>query len=175
MEKYFVGSGPVPDRYPKRKRIHLQYYDYSQDGLYFVTICIQDRLCLLGQILDNQMHLNDAGKMIEKIYLELENFYASVKCLDYVIMPNHVHFIVQIENNGELSLSLFDVIQRFKSITNVEYIKNVKMNDWSPFNRKLWQRSYYEHIIRDEKDYLNIAEYIEFNPYNWQKDTLFQP
>lgn len=173
MEKSFVGSGPVPDRYPKRKVIRLQHYDYTQDGFYFITICIQDRLCLLGKIQNNQMHLNDAGEMVKETYFELENHFPTVKCLDYVIMPNHIHFIIQIENNTNCSISLFDVIQRFKSITNGSYIKNVKENNWKPFNKKLWQRSYYEHIIRDEKDYLNIAEYIEFNPYNWHKDALY--
>lgn len=174
MEKSPVGAGPVPNRYPRRKVIRLQHYDYTQDGLYFITICIQDRLCLFGKIVDNQMYLNEAGDMIKAAYIELGSYFSSVKCLDYVIMPNHIHFIIQIENNINQSISLFDVIQRFKSITNSNYIKNVKIKDWKPFNKKLWQRSYYEHIIRDEKDYLNIAEYIEFNPYNWQKDALYQ-
>ena len=164
----------MPDSYPKRKVIRLQHYDYTQNGFYFITICIQDRLCLLGKIIDNQMYLNEAGEIVKEAYIELESYFSTVKCLDYIIMPNHIHFIIQLENNMNCVTSLFDVIQRFKSITNSNYIKNVKLNNWEPFNKKLWQRSYYEHIIRDEKDYLNIAEYIEFNPYNWEKDALYQ-
>ncbi|WP_244238712.1 transposase [Actinobacillus indolicus] len=112
--------------------------------------------------------------MVETAYFELEQHFPTIKCLDYVIMPNHIHFILQIENSDKLARhSLFGVIQRFKSRTNVEYIKNVKQNNWQPFNRKLWQRSYYEHIIRNEKDYLTIAEYIENNPLNWMHDKLY--
>ncbi|BFU61688.1 MULTISPECIES: transposase [Rodentibacter] len=89
-------------------------------------------------------------------------------------MPNHIHFILQFENESHLIRhSLFDIIQHFKSRTNVEYIRNVKQNNWQPFNKKLWQRSYYEHIVRDEKDYLMIAEYIETNPINWALDKLY--
>ncbi|WP_150538301.1 transposase [Actinobacillus vicugnae] len=150
---------------PQRKIIRLQHYDYSENGLYFMTICVQDRLCLLGHILNAKMELSAAGKMIEECYLELEQYFPTVKCLDYVIMPNHIHFILHFENKENLvRYSLFEVIQRFKSRTNVEYIKNVKQNNWQPFNKKLWQRSYYEHIVRDEKDYLMIAEYIDNNP-----------
>lgn len=161
---------------PQRKTIRLQHYDYSENGLYFITICVQDRLCLFGNISDEKMNLNNAGKMVETAYFELEQHFPTIKCLDYVIMPNHIHFILQIENSDKLTRhSLFDVIQRFKSRTNVEYIKNVKQNNWQPFNRKLWQRGYYEHIIRNEKDYLTIAEYIENNPLNWIQDKLYMP
>ena len=159
---------------PRRKTIRLQHYDYSENGLYFITICVQDRLCLFGKILNEKMELNPAGKMVETCYLELEQYFPTVKCLDYVIMPNHIHFILQLENAIHLPrYSLFDVIQRFKSQTNVEYIKNVKQKNWQPFNKRLWQRSYYEHIVRDEKDYLIIAEYIEHNPLHWALDKLY--
>lgn len=160
---------------PQRKTIRLQHYDYAQNGLYFITICIQDRLCLLGDIIENNIQISPQGKMIERHYLALTKKFPTIKCLDYVIMPNHIHFVIQIENNdGESAFSLFDVIQHFKSITTTEYIKQVKLNNWQPFHRKLWQRSYYEHIIRDEKDYLQIAEYIEYNPLNWALDKLYR-
>lgn len=159
--------------FPQRKTIRLQHYDYSQNGLYFITICIQDRLCLLGNVVEHQTHLSPQGKMIEKYYLSLEEKFPVIKCLDYVVMPNHIHFIIQIDNNGEKLFSLFDVIQYFKSVTTREYIKQVKLNDWQSFHRKLWQRSYYEHIIRDEKDYFQIAEYIKNNPITWALDKLY--
>ncbi|HGO5849237.1 TPA: transposase, partial [Mannheimia haemolytica] len=150
-------------RKAQRKTIRLKYYDYAQNGLYFVTICVQGRLSLFGGVLDNAMYLNDAGKMVEKQYKELENYFNNVTCLEYIIMPNHIHFIIQILNVNVIQQSLFDIIQRFKSITTVEYIKNVRHNNWKPFHKKLWQRSYYEHIIRNEEDYLSIVKYIENN------------
>lgn len=159
---------------PQRKTIRLQHYDYSQNGLYFITICIQDRLCLLGNIIENRIQLSPQGKMIEQQYFALTEKFSTIKCLDYAIMPNHIHFVIQIDNNdSEKPFSLFDIIQHFKSMTTTEYIKQVKLNNWQPFHRKLWQRSYYEHIIRDEKDYLKIAEYIENNPLNWALDKLY--
>lgn len=169
---YYLGK-LIMDK-SQRKTIRLKNYDYTQNGLYFITICVQERLCLFGNIVDNSMLLNQAGRMLEYWYKELESHFSNVICLDYVIMPNHIHFIIQINSSlNNLQYSLFDIIQRFKSITTSEYIKKVRNDNWKPFHKKLWQRSYYEHIIRNEDDYLSIAEYIENNPLNWQKDKLF--
>lgn len=157
---------------PHRKTIRLQDYNYAENGLYFITICIQDRLCLLGEIIDNQMYLNNAGKMIDYWYKELASHFPNIQCREYVIMPNHIHFIIQIEYRSEL-VSLFDVIYWFKTMTTNHYIRQVKTSSWQSFNRKLWQRSYYEHIIRNDKSYREIVQYMENNPYNWQSDSLF--
>ncbi|WP_373766596.1 transposase [Glaesserella sp.] len=156
---------------PQRKIIRLQHYDYSQVGLYFITICVQDRLCVLSNIRDEQYILTSAGRMVEYWYLEIASHFSGVRCLDYIIMPNHIHFILFIEKG--LSHSLFKIIQWFKTITTNHYIKNVKENNWQPFNKKLWQRSYYEHIIRNEQSYLQICDYMRNNPYSWKNDALF--
>lgn len=159
---------------PKRKVIRLQHYDYAQTGLYFITICINHRLNLLGKIQHNQMQLNHAGKMVDSWYHELAKHFNCVKCLDYVIMPNHIHFILLINNETrENKTSLFSIIQWFKTMTTNDYIRNVKICSWQPFEAKLWQRSYYEHIIRNEQSYEQIRQYIENNPYNWRDDILF--
>ncbi len=81
-----------------RRSIRLKGYDYAQSGLYFVTICVQNRACLFGEIADNEMIMNDAGRMIEKWYFELENKYPNMKCHEYIIMPNHFHCIIEITN-----------------------------------------------------------------------------
>jgi len=78
-----------------RKCIRLKGYDYAQAGLYFITICVQDRLCLFGDVLNGEMVLNGAGRMIEKWYRELENKYPDKKCHDRVVMPNHFHCIIE--------------------------------------------------------------------------------
>jgi REP element-mobilizing transposase RayT len=84
-----------------RRSVRLKGYDYSQAGMYFVTICVQDKVCLFGEIIDDEMLLNDAGKMIEKWYFELENKFSDIECGVYVVMPNHFHAIII--NNGNKS------------------------------------------------------------------------
>ncbi|MFQ1047441.1 transposase [Avibacterium paragallinarum] len=157
---------------PKRKIIRLQHYDYSQIGLYFITVCTHNKECLFGNIENHKMLMNDAGKMIQHWYLELEKKFPNIECLEYIVMPNHIHFILYIKE--QLEYSIPTIVQWFKTMTTNNYIKNVKNNHWKPFERKLWQRSYYEHIIRNEKSYLEITEYIECNPYNWSNDSLFR-
>ncbi len=161
--------------YPKRKYVRLRHYDYSQNGLYFITICIHNKKCLLGNIIDNVMNENDIGKMVRHYYYRIEEKFDDLYCLDFVIMPNHIHFILQIdrETESDSNNNIISVIQWFKIVTTNNYIKNVKQGLWEPFDKKLWQTSFYEHIIRDEKSYIGIAEYIENNPYNWHKDSLF--
>lgn len=200
-----------------RKSIRLKGYDYTQAGLYFVTICCQNRTHFYGEIKNGGMIHNDAGKMIAKWYYELENKFNDIKCHEMIVMPNHFHCIIQNvgadlrvcpnttnEHNpklGELSKQspilgehvgssqppfdkhnptldehvgspLHRVVQWFKTMTTNEYIRNVKNNNWKRFNGKLWQRNYWEHIIRNEKSNDRISLYIQSNPKNWGKDSL---
>lgn len=194
-----------------RKSIRLKGYDYSQAGLYFITICVKDRECLFGKITVGAdlrvcptMILNDAGKMVEKWYFELENKFPDIKCHEMVVMPNHFHCIVENvdtlvgadlrvcpDNTLEQPISgepptlvkppisgehvgspLHRVMQWFKTMSTNEYIRGVKQLGWQPFNGKLWQRNYWEHIIRDEQSYQRISEYIINNPKNWDGDTF---
>ncbi|MDZ4667803.1 MAG: transposase [bacterium] len=251
----------------KRKSIRLKGYDYSQAGLYFITICLQDRKCLFGNIENGEMILNDAGHMVNKWYYELENKFPKIKCHEMVVMPNHFHCII--ENVGavgaDLSVSpniqvsikiklpveqitgeqitgeqipveqipgeqipveqipveqitgeqipveqitgeqitgeqitgeqipveqipveqipgeqitgeqitgeqihspLHRVVQWFKTMTTNEYIRGVKQMGWQPFDRKLWQRNYWEIIIRNQQSYQRISNYIINNPKN---------
>ena len=176
-----------------RRSIRLQGYDYSQAGAYFVTICTQNRECLFGDVLDGKMVLNDAGRMVQKWYIELENKFPDILCDEYVIMPNHFHTIIinvgadlrvcpdktQHDQMGEhakmgehAGSPLHCVVQWFKTMTTNEYIRGVKQNIWSPFPGKLWQRNYWDRIIRNEKEYDNIVGYIYDNPINWENDEL---
>lgn len=175
----------------QRKNIRLRNYDYSQAGLYFVTICLNERECLFGEIIQNKQVLNDIGLMIKGYYHELEKKFSGVKCGEYVIMPNHFHCIIHIENDccnfydvgvdlcvnptkkGEhIGAPLHKIVQWFKTMTTNEYIKGVKTKNWKPFNKRLWQRNYYEHVIRNEKSYIEICEYIQNNPLKWDLDEL---
>ena len=161
----------------KRKPLRLVGYDYSNPGLYFITICSQNHVNRFGKIENDDMILNDAGKMIERWYYELENKFQDVKCYEMVVMPNHFHFIIQ--NHGLLGKnagsSLLEIVQWFKTMTTNEYIRGVKQLGWNRFDGKLWQRSYWDHIIRNQKTYESICEYIFYNPLNWKDDQLYKP
>lgn len=182
----------VPNTYSQRKSIRLKGYDYSQEGLYFVTICTQGHICLFGEVYQHEMILNEVGEMVEKWYYEIENKFNDIKCHDMVIMPNHIHFIV--ENNGQVRTDLcvcpngkdcpdtvdehigsplHRIIQWFKTMTTNEYIRGVKNNEWQPFNKRFWQRNYYEHIIRNENSCNKITDYINLNPSNWKNDKYY--
>jgi len=209
-----------------RRSIRLKGYDYSQPGLYFITLCINHRICLFGEIKDGKMELNDAGRMVEKWYRELENKYNDIECGEFVVMPNHFHCIIEkmpnddetIDPSGEQGDSVVGeqgdsvvgeqgehtgsplhghptsnnnpnhsqygpgnkkygvpigvAIDWFKTMTTNEYIRGVKNNGWPRFDRKLWQRNYWEHIIRNDHSYQRISEYINNNPGNWNTDSL---
>jgi len=177
-----------------RRSIRLRGYDYSQAGAYFVTICAQDRACVFGDVKDGKMRLNDAGRMVEKWWVELNHKFPAVQTDEYIVMPNHFHGIVVIQpvgadlcvrpdnKHGEMGAHDADImgahtgaplqiiIQWFKTMTTNEYIRKVKQSDWSPFRGRLWQRNYYEHIIRNDDELNHIREYIINNPLQWALD-----
>jgi putative transposase len=180
-----------------RRSIRLKGYDYSKEGMYFITICAQNRENLFGEIVNDKMILNIAGKMVERWYLELKNKYSNLQCGVNATMPNHFHCIMEIvgadlcvcpdinqchvvqdvhtEIEGRhAGLPLPQIIQWFKTMTTNEYIKMVKQNILPPFDKRIWQRNYHEHIIRDEDEYYRIIEYIQNNPMLWENDCYNQ-
>jgi putative transposase len=164
---------------PQRKTIRLKGYDYSRAGLYFITICTQDRLCLFGKIENGLMILNDAGHRVNQWWDELKNKYNFIELHEQIIMPNHFHGIIQIfstDPNGQTHRSaptVNSIVQWFKTMTTNGYIRGVKNYGWPRFHKKLWQRNYYEHIIRDEISYHQISEYIQTNSLKWGDDTYY--
>lgn len=186
-----------------RHSIRLKGYDYSQPGMYFITLCTQNRQCIFGDVIDGRMILHDAGKMVKKIWDEIPLYYGGVNIDTMCVMPNHFHGIVILctpavgagpsacpettieSESGQLgiesgprgsapTLSLPDVVHRFKTMTTKKYCDGVKQYGWKPFNKKLWQRNYYEHIIRNKNEYERIHHYIENNPRKW-KSNLSNP
>jgi REP element-mobilizing transposase RayT len=155
-----------------RRSIRLSGYDYSQNGLYFVTICTHNREYLFGDIRDGEMHLNDAGKMIQRVWDEIPIYYPSIGIEQFIVMPNHIHGIIAIHDMPPPRLSLPEVVQRFKTMTTKQYTDGVKYHHWQSFSGKLWQRNYWEHIIRTEQSQREIATYIITNPAQWETDTL---
>ena len=202
-----------------RRSIRLAGYDYSQAGLYFNTICIQKRKCLLANIVGESLVLNEAGKMVEMEWLALSERFPAIRLHEYIVMPNHFHGIIEIVGSplvgdhqnekgqpqgiaptfppgtaptpppGTAPTSqkktVGEIMGAFKSITTGKYIEGVKKhkcvcsnnktctcNGWKIFDKKLWQRNYWEHIICNEESYQRISQYILQNPAKWVEDQL---
>jgi putative transposase len=120
------------------------------------------------------MQLNDAGRIIEKWWLELNHKFDNMQTDESIVMPNHFHGVIILKENIErgthIGVPLQTVVQWFKTMTTNEYIRNVKQNRWITFIGKLWQRSYYDHIARNEGKLNLIRQYIIDNPMQWSED-----
>ena len=172
----------INNQKPERKSVKLKYYDYSTPGLYYITLCTHEKKHLFGWVKKEKLVLNQAGKMLVKWLFKIETKFNVIKCIHHQVMPNHLHGIIKIsdkitevENNPDGSPhggspTLFDVVGWFKTMTTNEYIKRVKNDGWQRFDQKLWQRSFYESIIRDEEEYEHAVLYINRNPERWEED-----
>ncbi|MFN6232558.1 MAG: transposase [Dolichospermum sp.] len=186
----------------KRQSIRLKGYDYSQSGLYFITICCYQRECLFGNIMNSQIILNNFGQLIKEEWLKSAEIRKEIEFDDFVIMPNHFHGIVIINQeinsdfmkndvdfqdnnvgaNGRSPLqqikssrpkismkpkSISSLIAGFKSATTkkINIIRNTPQNP-------VWQRNYYDHIIRNDESLARIREYVQNNPLSWENDQL---
>lgn len=167
------------EKYQNKYRIasaRLQNWDYGANALYFVTICTAHRICFFGDIIDEKMILSEIGKMAEKYWLEIPHHFPFVILHNHVIMPNHVHGIIEIaKNNGHLSPSpkskfgpqsknLASIIRGFK-IGVTKSAKNIDPN-WG------WQPRFHDHIIRNYKSFQRISNYITTNPTRWKGDKF---
>jgi len=174
-----------------RQSARLKEYNYSEPGAYFVTICTKNRECIFGQITDvgtdlcvrpnpftcPEMRLNEIGKIIDKWLKELTHKFLSIQIDESIIMPNHFHAVINItepDMGTHAGVPLHRVIQWFKTMTTNDYFKYKKKKQCrgGPMcpPKKLWQRNYYEHVIRNEADLQQIRQYIINNPINWATD-----
>lgn len=158
----------------QRQSIRLKHYDYASAGYYFITICCFQRLPLFGHIEQGQMFLNECGKIAQQEWLNTLNKRQNVELDSFIIMPNHVHGIIHFTQN----LNSNPAISEFHSPKNNlgAIVRGYKSAVSSQLKHRLdcpvWQRNYYEHIIRDEVSYLAIAEYTMNNPLTWQEDCF---
>ncbi|MEO0014714.1 MAG: hypothetical protein RLZZ535_3103 [Cyanobacteriota bacterium] len=170
-----------PDKHHRRS-IRLPGYDYSQTGAYFVTICAYQRQCLFGEIIDGQMILNQYGAIVADEWQKSSIIRQEIELDGWVVMPNHFHGIViiantvgangrsPVQNNAPVQMkpkSLSSLMAGFKSITT----KKINILRDAPAT-PLWQRNYYEHIIRDRDAMDKICRYIINNPMSWSIDQL---
>lgn len=151
---------------PKRKNLRLPDFDYASNGAYYVTVCTQNQLHLFGGINPDSKSIlyNDAGKMVLQWLSKIEEKYHGVYLDCSVVMPNHIHLILFLE---EATNSLSDIMKWFKSQTTNEYIRGVKEGKYPPFQNRIWQRNYYEHVIRSDSECNQIRQYITFNTEKW--------
>jgi putative transposase len=162
-----------PKEAHRRRSLRLQGYDYAQAGAYFVTICTQDRRCVFGDVVEGRMRLNGAGQLAAAVWSNVLERFPEIDLDMFVIMPNHLHGIIVL-SNGEAAIraapTIGDVVGAFKSLFTVQFIDGVKNKRWPAFDRRIWQRNYYEHIIRDERDLARVRRYIDENPLRWEFD-----
>ncbi len=205
-----------PEKHDRRS-IRLKGYDYRGPGAYYVTINAQNKACLFGDVVDGEMVSNDAGRMIEAKWHALPARFPTVQLDAFVVMPNHIHGIIVLNDadssavgtslvdvrdvgdddmvptrgaptdvratsdddeessNGDNTEGdappLGDVVGAFKSLITVAYARGVKQNGWPPFAGRLWQRNYYEHVVRDDDDLNRIRLYIAGNPARWDEES----
>ena len=152
----------------ERKQMRWADFDYSAQGVYFVTIVTQHRTCLFGDVVGDEMVLNAAGQMVMDVYNGLET--DSAKCMDIVVMPNHVHFLLYLSHTGKMKLPGF--VRDFKSLTTCEYCKGVADGGWPPFMGHLWQRSYWDDIVWNDRMFEFVRRYIALNPSRWKRDAI---
>ena len=156
---------------PKRKNIRLKEYDYSQSGAYFITICTQNRKNLFWQKSDTNIQstqdikLSQYGEIVNDSIKKIATKYHQVNIDKYVIMPNHVHILLQINCN--------DNGQALPAPTVSNIVGQFKGNVTKQIGFKVWQKLFYDHIVRNENDYNEIWAYIDNNPYNWLSDKLY--
>ncbi len=162
--------------YKSRKSPRLAQYDYSQPGAYFITICVRQRKCILSSIsvgtgvLDCPENiLSKYGKIANKHLETVSSFYENIKIDKYVIMPNHIHFILNVKDYGQsrrpvptkANSTVSSFVGTFKRLCNREYGENI------------WQDRFNDHVIRNAEDYTRIWNYIDTNVIRWNKDCFF--
>ena len=173
--------------YNTRKPNRLPQRDYSLPGYYYLTICTEDRKEWFGIIDDNQMVLNNIGKICCDCLQNLPNYYSNTECNSYIIMPNHIHTIVIIDNfdnryneiieGGLQTLPYRNMVSNNKTYSLSEIVRGFKTFSSKQINKIInngmkfkWQRSFYDHIIRNDESLDNIRQYINNNPGNWVDD-----
>ena len=157
---------------PKRKPTRLKNFDYSTTGAYFITICTKDRKTLFAPVGADSI----SARMVERTFLETMERYSVVDCPIYVVMPNHFHAIITMSRaDMESAPTVSEIVQSFKRYSTVEYTKMVKEGILPPFDKQIWQRSFYDHVVRNRDDYNAIYKYIYIyeNPMRWYYDELY--
>lgn len=160
------------EKSPSRKPLRAASWDYTQPASYMVTVCVNDRLHLLGSIHDDRPVLSASGRMVEEMWSNIPSRFPTTALDALVVMPNHLHGILHLHHDlsDAAPCSLADVLKWFKGATTRRYSKGVTDLAWPRYRDRFWQRNYYETIIRNDAMLDRFRRYIEFNPANWHRD-----
>lgn len=174
----------MPDGYRSRNervaitsRLRLRNHDYRNPNAYFVTLCVENRQMLFGSIQAFSMTLSPAGAMVDALWRNIPERFATVAVQGHVIMPNHLHGIVVLTANDpndldETRSSLSDVVHWLKRKTILGYAAGVKDEGWPPYRNRLWQRGFMDHIIRNDREHDRLIAYIGNNVAQWEDDVF---
>ncbi len=171
------GNAPIPLHMDKSRRsIRLWKYDYGQPGSYFVTFCTHDRQCCLSSIAGDTIALTSIGMILEEEIAHTMEIRESVKIDSFVIMPNHVHLLIRITRSESLETQSGTLYRQSCSIPSIvaalkAAVTRRAFKDGLISSKDLWQRNYFEHVIRDDDDVERINNYIRQNPSLWNEDS----
>lgn len=178
-----------------RRSIRLKNYDYSRPGAYYITIVTQNRECFFGEIANGEIRLNECGQIARQCWLEIPNHFLHARLDEFVIMPNHVHGIIILNNisggeniggvnnmnwaNNIVGAKNFSPLRYGTSKTIGSIVRGFKIGVTKWFRQNtdiftVWQRNYYEHIIRNHDELIRIRQYIINNPIKWANDRNFR-
>ena len=169
----------MSNQFPDRKRIRLKDYDYTKPGYYFITINTNKRIKHISKIRNGKVDLNESGKVIDNVWNDLPNHYPNCALGEYVIMPDHFHGIIKLnecrerfvticgknEKTNRTNHGLPEIIRGFKTFSSKAINEKIK-----PDQKFRWQKSYHDRIIRNEYELNNVRKYILDNPINWEYD-----
>ena len=169
----------MSNQFPNRKRIRLKDYDYSKPGNYFVTINTKDDILQLSSIKKERIELSEAGKIVDNAWIELPKHYTNCELDEYIIMPDHFHGIIKLNECREMFVTISaknektnrtnhglpEIIRGFKTFSSKAINEKIK-----PDQKFRWQKSYHDRIIRNEYELNNVRKYILENPINWEYD-----
>jgi len=168
------------EKLPNRKSIRLPGYDYSTPGAYFLTLCTENRKCVLSRIpvgtgvLDGpQINLLPFGKIADKYIRQLNDFYDNLRVESYVIMPNHIHILLTVQSEVRSDGPSGRPVPTPQNSAVSRFVSTLKRFCNKECGRNIWQSRFYDHIIRSQDDYDEHLRYIHDNPFRWQEDELF--
>jgi putative transposase len=153
------------DSHPFRRSMRLPSYDYSQAGAYFVTVCTNHRMARFGEIVDDDVRLNADGIVVTATWNNLPAHYRNVTFDTFIVMPNHVHGVLILTDSSTARPGLSEIMRGFKTFS-ARSINERQQTRGAP----LWQRGYYEHVIRNEQALNRVRSYIADNPRRWADD-----
>jgi putative transposase len=163
-----MGNHPPSDmksKYPQRKKNRKTGFRYDSPGYYMVTMNVRQWRRILSHVVCNEVRLTSVGRMCEHWWRCIPKKYPGVILHEFVFMPDHMHGLLQ--HDG--SVSLFDIMQWYKSITTNRYRKGVNLRGWMDLNGKFWHRAYWDNIIKDDSHLRNVRAYIRANPQRWKR------